>query len=403
MSKGRESTPHIGIFGRRNNGKSSFINCLTGHDTAIVSEIAGTTTDPVKKSYEITGFGPVILIDTAGIDDEGNLGSVRVQKTVETIKTIDLAILLICHDVFDTYEEKLINAFTENEIPYIIIHNKTDLSRPGNQLIRKVYESTQHKLLEFSSVAPENLDNIVDEIRARIPETIYSISALMRGLIKKDDVVLLITPIDSEAPEGRMILPQVQALRSVLDYHAVCIILKETEVTSFLKNSGIKPCIAITDSQLFPRIGKMIPEEIPLTGFSILFARHKGNFEAYLKGTPELSKLKNGDRVLMLESCTHHVTCDDIGRHKLPRWIKEYSGKNIEFDMVSSLGTYTRPVEEYNLVVQCGGCMITRKQLTGRLQPFIEKGIPVTNYGMAIAWMHGIYDRAIAPFKGIRN
>jgi [FeFe] hydrogenase H-cluster maturation GTPase HydF len=403
MSKGRESTPHIGIFGRRNNGKSSFINCLTGHNTAIVSEVAGTTTDPVKKSYEISGFGPVILVDTAGIDDEGNLGKIRVQKTVDTIKTIDLAILLICHDVFDSYEEKLIGFFKENEIPFIVIHNKTDLGRPGNPLIRKVYNFTQHKLFEFSSVAPVNLDEIVNEIKTNIPETIYSISSLMRGLVKKDDIVLLITPIDSEAPEGRMILPQVQALRSVLDHHAVCIVLKETEVAAFLKKTRIKPSLAITDSQLFPRIRKIFPEDIPLTGFSILFARHKGNFEAYLKGTPQLSKLKNGDRILLLESCTHHVTCDDIGRHKLPKWIKEYSKKDIEFDIVSSLGSYPREVEEYKMVIQCGGCMITRKQLHGRLQPFIEKNIAVTNYGMAIAWMHGIYERAIKPFESIKN
>jgi [FeFe] hydrogenase H-cluster maturation GTPase HydF len=222
--------------------------------------------------------------------------------------------------------------------------------------------------------------------------------ALVGDLIKQGDIVLLITPIDVEAPEGRLILPQVQVIRDVLDNDAVCIILKEREVDAFLRNTKIKPALAITDSQLFLKAAAMIPEDIPLTGFSVLLAHYKGRFHEYLKGTPKISELKDGDRILLLESCTHHVSCDDIGRVKIPRWISQFTGKNLQYDVVAGLSSLERPISDYALVIQCGGCMITRKQLFNRLKPAIDAGIPVTNYGMTIAYVQGVYQRAIAPF-----
>ena len=403
MKKGRESTPHIGIFGRRNSGKSSLINCLTGHNTAIVSEVPGTTTDPVKKSFEITHLGPVILIDTAGIDDDGSIGNMRVQKTMDTLYNIDLAILLITNNIFGSFEEKLIQEFNKLQIQYFIVCNKSDLETPDQLFIKHILNKTKKEIIDFSTKFPKNLETIIDQIRTNLPASIHSISDLMKNLIKPNDLVLLVTPIDSEAPEGRMILPQVQTLRSVLDQHGVCIILKESELVNFIRTSGINPRLVITDSQMFPKIGNMIPSKIPLTGFSILFAYYKGNFSAYLSGTPHLSELNDNDVVLLLESCTHQITCDDIGRQKLPNWIKEFTGKKIEFEIVSSLGSFSRPIKEYSIVIQCGGCMLTQKQIISRLSIFIENNIPVTNYGMAIAWMHGIYERAIEPFKKVIN
>lgn len=397
-AKGKESKPHIGIYGRRNNGKSSLINCLAGQDIAIVSDHAGTTTDPVKKSFEITGFGPVILIDTAGIDDSGDLGGKRVERTVRTIDIIDLALLIVTENLWGEYEDDLVNKFKTQDIPYVIIHNKSDLVEPAADFRKKVQEKTGTELFEFSAVDKRNYEDLINLIRDSIPEHSYRTPALLGDLIKYGDIVILITPIDVEAPAGRLILPQVQAIRDILDNDAVAIILKEREVDAFLKNTGIRPALAITDSQVFVKADASIPHDIPLTSFSIMLARFKGDFDNYLKGTPKISGLKDGDRVLLLESCSHHVACDDIGRTKIPRWISNFTGKKIEYDVVAGLDSLPRFITDYALVIQCGGCMITRRQLHNRLQPAIKAGIPITNYGMAIAWVQGIYNRAIAPF-----
>lgn len=398
MLKGRESKPHIGIYGRRNSGKSSLINALAGQDIAIVSEHAGTTTDPVKKSFEITGFGPVILVDTAGIDDTGDLGVRRVDRTLRTLEIIDLALLVISNNEWGKFEEGLLKRFTEMDIPFLVIHSKSDLSNPLPEFISKISLITGTDLLEFSSVDKRNFEELIRLIRDTIPEHSYNTPALLGDLIKYGDIVILITPIDIEAPAGRLILPQVQAIRDILDNDAVAIVLKEREVDAFLMKTGIKPALAITDSQVFKKADASIPVDIPLTSFSIMLARFKGDFESYLKGTPKISELREDDRVLILESCTHHVSCDDIGRVKIPRWISNFTGKNITYDVVAGLDVIPRPVTDYALVIQCGGCMITRRQLHNRLHPAIKAGIPVTNYGMAIAWVQGIYNRAIAPF-----
>jgi len=397
-SKGRESKPHIGIYGRRNNGKSSLINCLAGQDIAIVSDHAGTTTDPVKKSFEITGFGPVILVDTAGIDDSGDLGKKRVDRTVRTLDIIDLALLVITENSWGEFEDDLISKFNAQDLPFIVIHNKSDITEPQPDFIVKVREKTGTELFEFSAVDKRNYESLIELIRTTIPEHSYRTPAMLGDLINYGDLVLLITPIDVEAPAGRLILPQVQAIRDILDNDAVAIVLKEREVDAFLKKTGIRPALAVTDSQVFVKADASIPHDIPLTSFSILLARFKGDFENYLKGTPKISELKDGDRVLLLESCTHHVACDDIGRTKIPRWISNFTGKKIEYDVVAGLDTLPRPITDYSLLIQCGGCMITRRQLLNRLQPAVKAGIPVTNYGMAIAYVQGIYNRAIAPF-----
>jgi [FeFe] hydrogenase H-cluster maturation GTPase HydF len=399
MAKGRESKPHIGIYGRRNNGKSSLINMLAGQNVAIVSDHAGTTTDPVKKSFEITDFGPVILIDTAGIDDTGELGTKRVEKTLESINHIDLAILVLSGNVWGEFEEMLVDEFNKTDTPFILVHAKMDLQpldvEVKEKLLRKFHTG---RVIETSVKDKSCIELLVSAIREAIPESSYKTPTLLGDLISYGDIVLLITPIDVEAPAGRLILPQVQAIRDILDNDSVAIVLKEREVDAFLRKTKIKPALAVTDSQIFVKADASIPKDIPLTSFSILLARFKGDFESYLKGTPKISDLKDGDRVLLLESCTHHVSCDDIGRVKIPRWISNFTGKKIEYEVVAGLDKLPRDIKEYSLVVQCGGCMITRKQIFSRLRVATDAGIPITNYGMAIAYVQGIYQRAISPF-----
>lgn len=399
---GRERTPHIGLFGRRNNGKSSIINRIANQDVAIVSDQAGTTTDPVKKSFEVSGFGPVIIIDTAGIDDVGDLGLQRVKKTLQAIKLVDLAILVITNNEWADEEVSLVNSFKEQETPFIVVHNKSDLVKLKTETRSNCEAAGCLAVIEFSTIAAE-VDELLTAIKQAIPESAYSVPSLVGDLVNYGDIVLLITPIDIEAPEGRLILPQVQAIRDILDNDAICVVLKEREVDVFLKKTNIKPALAITDSQIFLKADASIPKDIPLTSFSILLAHFKGDFDNYLKGTAKIDELKDGERVLMLESCSHHVACDDIGRVKIPRWIAAYTGKQLEFDVVAGLDNVQRPIEEYALVIQCGGCMITRKQLFNRLGPAKARKVAITNYGMAIAYVQGIYNRAIRPFMKLQE
>ncbi|NWJ50565.1 MAG: [FeFe] hydrogenase H-cluster maturation GTPase HydF [Bacteroidetes bacterium] len=395
--KGKESKPHIGILGRRNNGKSSLINSLAGQEIAIVSDVAGTTTDPVKKSMEITGLGPVILIDTAGIDDIGELGEKRINKTLEALKTIDLAILVICDNEFGDSELNLIEQFNEFIVPFFVVHNKSDLSKSDPELAELVRKNYSTEIIEYNNINPDK-EKLVVAIRKYMPTSAYKSNTLVGDLISYGDVVLLITPIDIEAPEGRLILPQVQVIRDILDNDGVAIVLKEREVDSYIRRMEPKPALVITDSQVFLKADASIPKDIPLTSFSIVLARQKGDFEHYIQGTPEIGKLKNGDRILILESCTHHVSCDDIGRVKIPRWLSNYTGKELIFDTVSGFDSLPVSIHDYALVIQCGGCVLTKKQVISRLKPAIDAGIPVTNYGMAIAYAHGIFERAVRPF-----
>jgi len=313
---------------------------------------------------------------------------------------IDLALLVVTENSWGDYEDDLIKKFQDQDLPFIIIHNKSDLIEPSAEFRERIKFNTGLILFEFSAVDKRNYEDLIKLIKDTIPEYSYKTQTLLGDLINQGDIVILITPIDVEAPAGRLILPQVQAIRDILDNDAVAIVLKEREVDAFLKKTAIKPALAITDSQVFIKADASIPADIPLTSFSIMLARFKGDFDNYLKGTPKISDLKDGNRVLLLESCSHHVACDDIGRTKIPRWINNFTGKKIEYDVVAGLDTLPHPIADYSLLIQCGGCMITRKQLHNRLQPAIKAGIPVTNYGMAIAYVQGIYKRAIAPFVG---
>lgn len=403
-AKGRDTKPHVGIFGRRNVGKSSLINALVGQDIAIVSDIAGTTTDPVKKSIEVHGLGPLIFIDTAGIDDTGELGELRIKKSMASLKIIDLAILVLSDNRFGEHEARLTEEFRKLDIPFVIVHNKSDITPVTGELSEKVMRLTGKGLAEYSALNPEKYNpGLLMMIKEVMPATALKSHGLIGDLVKAGDVVLLITPIDIEAPEGRLILPQVQVIRDILDNDCTAIVLKEREVDAFLRRTGVRPALVITDSQVFLKADASIPRDIPLTSFSIILARQKGDFTEYLRGTPKIGELKDGDRILLLESCTHNVSCDDIGRVKIPRWLSNFTGKKLEYDTVAGLDNFPRPVEDYALVIQCGGCMVTHRQLLNRLREPKKHDIPITNYGMAIAYVHGIFNRATEPFTGKRE
>ena len=392
----KDLKPHIGIFGRRNSGKSSLINRLTGQQIAIVSDTAGTTTDPVKKSIEIFGVGPCVLIDTAGIDDVGELGKQRVDKTMKVLEEIDCAILVINGNQFGDPEQLLISRMKALAVPFFVVHNKAD-EEPLLAVIKAVIEQKYHvEILDFSVMRNDDIAPLVEALKKTIPESAYQKVSLLGGIIKPNEVVVLVCPVDSEAPEGRLILPQVMAIRDVLDNECICVVLKETHLQQYLDTMP-QPALIVTDSQVFGFVSKIVPQEIPLTSFSIVMARLRGDFDNYMKGTPYLSQLKDGDKVLLLESCTHHSTCEDIGRVKLPRMILQFTGKDIQFEYVAGLAPIPE-VKKYAMAIQCGGCMSTRKQLLNRTNLFVNQGIPISNYGMALAYMNGIFNRVMRPF-----
>ena len=392
----KDLKPHIGIFGRMNNGKSSIINKLTGQPMAIVSDQAGTTTDPVRKAIEIFGIGPVVLIDTAGIDDMSELGKQRVEKTYQTIKEIDCAILVIARNVFGEPERKLIEEFKRHETPFIVVHNKSDIEKLEKHVFKALLEKYNVNTIDFSALQDESIA-IVEALKHAIPESAFHRPSLLGGIIKPGQTIVLVTPIDDEAPEGRMILPQVMAIRDVLDNDCICVVLKETALKQYFDNNP-KPALVVTDSQVFALVNKIVPQDVQLTSFSIILARLRGDFENYLKGTPHLSNLKDGDKILMLESCTHEISCGDIGRVKLPNLIRKFTGKNVEFTYLSGL-TPIENIGQYAIAIQCGGCVATRKQLINRTNQAVEHGIPITNYGMAIAYMNGIFERVTKVFS----
>ena len=372
VSKGNELKPRIGFFGRRNVGKSTMINFLTGQQIAIVSETAGTTTDPVKKSMEIGGIGPVVLIDTAGIDDEGDLGKMRVEKSMAALAEVDLALLLYTEGHYGEPEERVERWCSEHGTPMLKV---------------------------LTQAAAIDKEQLIDAIKKALPESAYRGRSLLGDIVSQGDTVVLVTPIDSSAPEGRMILPQVQVLRDLMDIHAQAFFCQPEELSSTLASLKKKPSLVVTDSQAFQRVNQLTPKEVPLTSFSVVLARQKGLFAEYLEGTRKIGNLKNGDRVLLLESCTHNVTCEDIGRVKLPAALKKATGKELQFDILGGQSPLPKELSQYALVIQCGGCVITAQQVKARLLPALEAGVPVSNYGLALAWCNGIFERATKIFN----
>ena len=372
VSKGNELKPRIGFFGRRNVGKSTMINFLTGQQIAIVSETAGTTTDPVKKSMEIGGIGPVVLIDTAGIDDAGELGKMRVEKSMAALAEVDLALLLYTEGHYGEPEERVERWCSEHGTPMLKV---------------------------LTHAAAIDKEQLIDAIKKALPESAYRGRSLLGDIVSQGDTVVLVTPIDSSAPEGRMILPQVQVLRDLMDIHAQAFFCQPEELSSTLASLKKTPSLVVTDSQAFQRVNELTPKEVPLTSFSVVLARQKGLFAEYLEGTRKIGNLKNGDRVLLLESCTHNVTCEDIGRVKLPTALKKATGKELQFDILGGRSPLPKELSQYALVIQCGGCVITAQQVKARLLPALEAGVPVSNYGLALAWCNGIFERATKIFN----
>lgn len=396
---GNERKPHIGIFGRRNYGKSALINYLTGQDIAIVSSQAGTTTDPVRKTMEISGIGPIVWIDTAGLDDEGAVGRMRIERSLEVLDQVDLALILFTRNLFEAEEVSLVERCRQRNIPFLLIYSQSDLSHPDEALLQTLSADYQTSVFVLSVKNDQLREPLVDRIRQQLPVTAYRHASLLGDVVSEGQQVVMVTPIDSSAPEGRMILPQVQVLRDLLDVHACVSVCQPAELNATLQSLSRQPYLVITDSQVFSQVEKVVPQNVFLTSFSIVLARAKGLFEEYAKGTSTISQLRDGDRVLMMESCTHNVTCEDIGRVKLPARLRQFTGCDIQCETVAGLSHLPRPVADYRLVIQCGGCVVTPQQLRSRLLPAIEAGVPVTNYGMALAYLAGIFPRAMQIFQ----
>lgn len=393
------NAPHIGIFGRRNNGKSSLVNYLTDQNVSIVSDVPGTTTDPVRKSMEMLEVGPVVWVDTAGVDDvEDDLGRQRIFKSWEALKQCDLALILFSNNLFGQEERSLVARCKELDKPFVLIYSRSDVSTPNAGLIADIESEYGTDVFVLSVKNPALRTPLRQVVAASLPKGCYQRKGLLDDVVKAGDVVVLVTPIDSSAPTGRMILPQVQVLRNLMDLHAKALFCQPEELRPLLNDLKTDPRLVITDSQVFAQVKDLVPQEVELTSFSIVLARAKGLFYEYLKGTPSISDLKEGDRILILESCTHDLTCEDIGRVKIPRLLKKFSGKEVVCEVVAGLSDLPRPITDYSLVIQCGGCVVTHQQLVARLLPAVAAGVPVSNYGLAIAYMTGIFQRAVAPF-----
>lgn len=383
---------HIGFFGQRNAGKSSVVNAVTGQKLSVVSDIKGTTTDPVKKAMELLPIGPVIILDTAGTDDTGELGKLRIEKTMQALSKTDIAVLVCDVTTGLTKDDKnLIEKFKEKNIKYLIAYNKCDL--PFEEF------NLENNEILISALKNININKLKEKL-AEFGKERISDKRIVGDLLEKDDIAVLVTPIDSAAPKGRLILPQQMTIRDILDSCAVSVTIKETELKNTLKILKKKPKIVITDSQVFSYVSKLVPDDIPLTSFSILFSRYKGNLETAVKGAYILNDLKDNDTVLISEGCTHHRQCDDIGTAKLPKWICKFTNKKINFEFTS--GTEfpdEKKLKKYSLIVHCGGCMLNEREMKSRINCAKSAGVPITNYGILIAHINGILKRATEIFN----
>lgn len=390
---------HIGIFGKRNAGKSSLINAITGQNLAIVSEAKGTTTDPVYKAMELLPLGPVMIIDTPGIDDEGVLGSLRIQKAYQVLNKTDIALVIIDAAVGPSAEDlRLIKRINAKKIPLLIVINKCETI---NEDKKTAYQALlpNGKLLFVSAEQQLNIFELKEAIAQTVPAD-ENKAQIVADLLSPSDFVVLVVPIDSAAPKGRLILPQQQTIRDILEADAAAIVVKENELTNTLQNLGKRPKLIITDSQVFKKVAAETPADILLTSFSILFARYKGNLQTAVQGVTALENLEDGDKILVGEGCTHHRQCDDIGTVKLPRWIKEYTGKNPEFIFTS--GTeFPLNLSPYKMIIHCGACMLNEREMQYRIKCAADQNIPFTNYGITIAYINGILKRTVEPFPQI--
>ncbi len=380
---------HIGFFGLRNAGKSSVVNAVTGQKLSLVSDVKGTTTDPVKKAMELLPLGPVVIIDTPGIDDEGELGEMRVKRSKQTLNIVDIAVLVVdASKGIHPLDIELISLFESKKIPYIIVYNKSDL-------LDSIPKNKDHEIF-VSAINGDNINGLKEKI-ASIAEKKENTKKIVADLIEKGDFAVLVVPIDESAPKGRLILPQQQVIRELIENGSAAVVCRDTELSETLSSLGNKPKLVITDSQVFGKISKIVPDDVKLTSFSILFARYKGDLISAVKGAAMLDKLKDGDIVLISEGCTHHRQCNDIGTVKLPNWIRNHTKNNIDFEFTSG-GEFPEDLSKYALIIHCGACMLNAREMQSRTGHAADCGIPMTNYGTAIAHMHGILKRSVEIF-----
>lgn len=380
---------HIGFFGMRNAGKSSLVNAVTNQDLSVVSDVKGTTTDAVSKSMELLPLGPVVIIDTPGFDDEGILGNLRIERTKKVLNTVDIAVLVVNSESGLTeLDNELLKIIKDKSIPYIIAYNKCDLKNDLN--------FDDEYSISVSAAQKINIELLKEKIACLLPKANEQ-KVILGDIIKPLDLVILVTPIDEAAPKGRLILPQQQVLRDILDHNGIAIVVKDTELKETLNKLEIKPKLVVTDSQVFKYVSDIVPRDVPLTSFSILMARHKGILFDAVSGVKAIDNLKDGDTVLIAEACTHHRQCNDIGTVKIPNWIKKHTNKNINIKSVSGKD-FPEDLSEFKLIFQCGGCMITEREVNYRIKCAKDQNVPITNYGTAIAYMNGILKRSIEMF-----
>lgn len=387
---------HIGIFGRRNVGKSNILNSLTSQQISIVSDVAGTTTDPVEKGMELQPIGPVQFVDTAGIDDIGDLGRMRVQKTYKIFDRTDIALLVVDRDGWGEFEDALLKAFQDRKIPFVVVVNKVDLDSPSDDLLAS-FKRDKIKFVLTSALKGEGINDLKQAIVSTVPDEFINPPSIVGDLLPPGGLAVLVVPIDKEAPKGRLILPQVQTIRDILDSDAYCMVVKERELRDCLDRLKAFPDLVITDSQAFLKVSADVPNEVKLTSFSILFARFKGDLAAMVKNTLAIETLRSGDKVLICETCTHHPIADDIGRVKIPRWLTQYVGGKIDFETYAG-HDFPDNIDQYKLIIHCGGCMTNRREVLTRLIKAEKAGVPMTNYGLTIAYSLGIFERALKPF-----
>lgn len=423
---------HIGFFGMRNAGKSSLVNSIIGQQLSVVSAIKGTTTDPVKKAMELLPLGPVVIIDTPGLDDEGHLGELRIEKTRQILGQTDIAVLVVDASLgLSEQDKELIRTFAERKIPYIIVYNKVDLVKAhvnaaentdlvieqvgvtGNVNTAIVRSTASTNVIFVSTITGEGIQEIKEKLGSFAKDKHYS-KLLVADMIEPGDVVVLVTPIDESAPKGRLILPQQLTIRDILDKHGIVVTCQDTELERILSNLAKKPKMVITDSQVFEKVSRKVPEDVPLTSFSILMARYKGDLIELVKGAAALSRLQAGDKVLISEGCTHHRQCNDIGTVKMPNWIKEFTGikesnssdngeyadSNLQFSFTSG-GEFPDDLSQYSVIVHCGGCILNETEMKHRINKAVSAGVPIVNYGIAIAHMHGILKRSVKLFQDV--